>query len=210
MEGVVTNFEWRRTVADPVVPAKPCRNCGGSGLEPLSATDKETLAAMGHMLCRTSDLAELLNIKPTACLNRLESLRRRGLVERHRLSGNRGHEYQSTDWEGQASAITKAIRSESGDWLADDFAAKLRSTYCPDSVPVIVYGKRVTVEVEQAWATIGAITTAARWEAGIGSRPFDNFETRDEAGALLAPLAPIGSWLTGKTLHVHLLAGIGA
>ncbi len=77
-------------------------------------------------------------------------------------------------------------------------------------VPVIVCGRRVDVEIRQGWADIGAITTAARWEAGCGSKPFDLFETRDEGGVLLAPQAPIGSWLHGKTLHVNLLPGIGA
>lgn len=71
---------------------------------------------------------------------------------------------------------------------------------------VIVKGHDVTVEAEQGM-TIGAITTKARWAAGCGSVPFDNWEIRTENGILLDPYAQPGP-LT--VLVVNLLAGIGA
>ena len=78
------------------------------------------------------------------------------------------------------------------------------------NVHVIACGQPVTVPIRETWETIGAITTAARWQAGCGEKPFDLFETRDENGVLLQPQAKIGTWLRGKTLHVSLLPGIGA
>lgn len=75
---------------------------------------------------------------------------------------------------------------------------------------VNVTGTEVTVEVRQDWLTLAPLTTAARWLAGCGSLPFDNFETRDADGRLLAPYARLGDWLNGRTIYVNRLAGIGA
>lgn len=77
-------------------------------------------------------------------------------------------------------------------------------------VAVNVTGIEVTVEVGDDWSTLAPVTTAARWLAGCGALPFDNFETRDGDGRLLAPYAGLGGWLNGRTLYVNRLAGIGA
>lgn len=79
-----------------------------------------------------------------------------------------------------------------------------------DRVHLMVCGRPVDVAIQNAWSDIGAITTAARWKAGCGSKPFDLFETRDSAGRLLHPQARIGSWLHNQTLHVNLLPGVGS
>jgi hypothetical protein len=77
-------------------------------------------------------------------------------------------------------------------------------------VAVNVAGAEVAVEVRAGWSTLAPVTTAARWLAGCGALPFDNFETRDDHGRLLAPYASLGGWLDGRTLYVNRLAGIGA
>jgi hypothetical protein len=77
-------------------------------------------------------------------------------------------------------------------------------------VAVNVAGTEVAVEVREGWSTLAPVTTAARWLAGCGALPFDNFETRDDHGRLLAPYAKLGDWLDGGTLYVNRLAGIGA
>jgi hypothetical protein len=80
----------------------------------------------------------------------------------------------------------------------------------PRSIDVVACGQPVTVEVLAGWKDIGAVTTAARWQAGYGSTPSGLFETRDENGTLLEPQAPIGPWLRARTLHVSLRPGTGA
>jgi hypothetical protein len=77
-------------------------------------------------------------------------------------------------------------------------------------VAVNVTGTKVAVEVRDGWSTLAPVTTAARWLAGCGALPFDNFETRDDHGRLLAPYAKLGDWLDGRTLYVNRLAGMGA
>lgn len=77
-------------------------------------------------------------------------------------------------------------------------------------IAVNVTGTEVTVEVREGWSTLAPVTTAARWAAGCGALPFDNFETRDDDGRLLHPYAGLGDWLDGRTLYVNRLAGIGA
>jgi len=77
-------------------------------------------------------------------------------------------------------------------------------------VAVNVAGTEVTVEVREDWSTLAPVTTAARWLAGCGALPFDNFEVRDASGQLLDAHAGLGDWLHGKTLYVNRLAGIGA
>jgi hypothetical protein len=77
-------------------------------------------------------------------------------------------------------------------------------------VSVNVAGIEVAVEVRKDWSTLAPVTTAARWLAGCGALPFDNFEARDDNGRLLDPHAELGSWLDGRTLYVNRLAGIGA
>lgn len=78
------------------------------------------------------------------------------------------------------------------------------------TVAVNVGGIEVTVEVREGWSTLAPLTTAARWLAGCGALPFDNFETRDDGGLLLDPHARLGDWLHGRTLYVNRLAGIDA
>jgi hypothetical protein len=78
------------------------------------------------------------------------------------------------------------------------------------TVDVNVQGIEVAVETRDGWSTIAPVTTAARWLAGCGSLPFDNFEVRDGDGRLLSPFARLGGWLHGRTLHVSRLAGVGA
>lgn len=73
-------------------------------------------------------------------------------------------------------------------------------------IRVIVTGRYVDVEPEPGM-TIGAIATKARWIAGCGSVPFDNWEIRSEDGTLLDPSAQPGKL---RVLVVNLLAGIGA
>lgn len=77
-------------------------------------------------------------------------------------------------------------------------------------VTVNVAGAEVTVELREDWSTLAPVTTAARWLAGCGALPFDNFEVRDDSGRLLDPHAKLGDWLTGRTLYVNRLVGIGA
>jgi hypothetical protein len=77
-------------------------------------------------------------------------------------------------------------------------------------VAVNVTGTEVAVGVRDDWLTLAPITTAARWIAGCGSLPFDNFETRDDGGRLLDPYARTGDWLRGRTIYVNRLSGIGA
>lgn len=77
------------------------------------------------------------------------------------------------------------------------------------TVAVNVAGTEVTVEVRDGWSTLAPVTTAARWLAGCGALPFDNFEARDDGGQLLAPYAELGDWPDGKTIYVNRLAGIG-
>lgn len=96
-------------------------------------------------------------------------------------------------------------------WLDDAADGMLASEDAPPpSINVVACGELVTVDVREAWTDIGAVTTAARWQAGCGSKPFDAFETRDENGTLLAPQAKLGPWLHGRTLYVNLLPGVGA
>lgn len=78
------------------------------------------------------------------------------------------------------------------------------------TIAVNVVGIEVTVEVREGWSTLAPVTTAARWLAGCGSLPFDNFETRTDDGRLLAPHAELGGWLNGRTLYVNRLTGVGA
>jgi hypothetical protein len=77
-------------------------------------------------------------------------------------------------------------------------------------VAVNVTGIEVAVELREGWSTLAPVTTAARWLAGCGALPFDNFETRLDDGRLLVPHAVLGGWLDGRTLYVNRLAGIGA
>lgn len=76
-------------------------------------------------------------------------------------------------------------------------------------VTVIVAGAEVAVDVHEGWSTLAPVTTAARWLAGYGALPFDNFETRLDDGRLLAPYAKLGDWIEGRMLYVNRLAGIG-
>ena len=73
-------------------------------------------------------------------------------------------------------------------------------------IRVIVKGHAVNVEPRPDW-TIGAIATAARWSAGCGPVPFDNWEIRTADGRLLDPYAQPGAL---RVLMVDLLAGVGA
>jgi hypothetical protein len=73
------------------------------------------------------------------------------------------------------------------------------------TVSVNVAGTEVVVAVREEW-NIGAIATAARWQAGCGPVAFDHWEVRDAAGQLLSPAAPPGD-LTA--LWVNPLPGIG-
>jgi hypothetical protein len=75
---------------------------------------------------------------------------------------------------------------------------------------VNVAGTEVIVKLREGWSTLAPVVTAARWLAGCGALPFDNFEVRDEQGQLLDPFAGLGDWLHGRTLYVNRLAGIGA
>jgi hypothetical protein len=77
------------------------------------------------------------------------------------------------------------------------------------TVPVNVAGTEVAVEVHDGWSTLAPVTTAARWLAGCGALPFDNFEARDDDGRLLAPYAELGDWPAGRMIYVNRLAGIG-
>lgn len=76
-------------------------------------------------------------------------------------------------------------------------------------VTVDVAGVEVTIKMREDWLTLAPVTTAARWLAGCGALPFDNFETRDDDGRLLAPYAGLGDWPDGRTLYVNRLAKIG-
>jgi hypothetical protein len=80
----------------------------------------------------------------------------------------------------------------------------------PRRVTVNVMGREVTVDIHDGWRTLGPVVTAARWRAGCGELPFDNFEVRDDTGRLLDPHTALGGWLAGTTLYVNRLAGIGA
>ena len=77
-------------------------------------------------------------------------------------------------------------------------------------VTLNVCGYEVAVEVREGWSTLAPVTTAARWLAGCGEHPIDNFEARDDTGRLLHPYARLGDWLNGRTIHVNRLTGIGA
>lgn len=70
---------------------------------------------------------------------------------------------------------------------------------------VIVKGIPVDIEPGPGMH-IGAITTKARWAAGCGSVPFDNWEIRTEDGTLLDPFAQPGAL---RVLIVNLLPGAG-
>jgi hypothetical protein len=73
-------------------------------------------------------------------------------------------------------------------------------------ISVNVTGVVVPVVPRPGW-NIGAIATHARWQAGCGSIPFDNWEVRDRDGRLLDQSAPPGGL---DYLSVVRLAGIGA
>lgn len=71
------------------------------------------------------------------------------------------------------------------------------------TIRVVVSGAEVEVP---PGPTIGATATGARWLAGCGEVPFDNWEIRDEHGTLLDPSAGLGSV---RVLYVNRHAGIG-
>ena len=97
--------------------------------------------------------------------------------------------------------------------LADQIADILNNAgdKPPKVVTVIVSGVSTEVTLHKNWETIGAITTAARWQVRsfTGQVPFDSLEVRNDDGELLEPHAPIGPWLKFTALHVDPQPGIG-
>lgn len=80
---------------------------------------------------------------------------------------------------------------------------------CPGAalavVDVQVCGYVTKVTIEPGW-TIGAIATKARWQAGYGYIPFDEWEIRDGEGVLLDYTAPPGKV---TLFFVERKAGVG-
>jgi hypothetical protein len=71
---------------------------------------------------------------------------------------------------------------------------------------VYVTGREFTVECKPGW-TVGAVATHARWAAGAGEVPFDNWDHRDAEGRLLDPSVPAEGI---SVLWVDRRPGVGA
>ena len=190
-------------VTPPAVPAvtdlNACTRCGGTGWEPLTATDVETLTTLGHAIATVADVAQALGIKHTTASERLSRLVARGKVVRYEQAGTRAALYEANDPSGRAHAMDAALSRE----LPPAEMAWWREAVI--AIQVVVTGRRVTVMPQPGW-TIGAIATDARWKTGDGPVPSGNWEIRDEQGALLDPHAPPGHL---RVLYVNRLAGIG-
>lgn len=78
----------------------------------LTATDRETLHALGHALATVGDLAKVLSVRHTAAYQRLDRLVSRGLVTRHEQPGTRAALYEVNDPAGRAAALISSMTPE--------------------------------------------------------------------------------------------------
>jgi hypothetical protein len=77
--------------------------------EILTATDKHTLALIGHRAATSADVAAALGIGHTAAYQRLERLRLRGLLRRWQEPGSRRFVYESADDAARGQAMVTAV-----------------------------------------------------------------------------------------------------
>jgi hypothetical protein len=82
--------------------------------EILTATDKHTLALIGHAAATSAEVAAALGIGHTAAYQRLERLRLRGFLRRWQEPGSRRFVYESADDAARGRAMVAAVAGSGG------------------------------------------------------------------------------------------------